>query len=268
MAAKKHDLEKRRMELMQRHVVELAREDFDRRYPDADLGRCVALIAAYEEEENIGDVLRAMPTEACGMPVTTLVVVDGGDDRTADIVHELGVYALVFPVNLGHGVAQRAGYNLCIERGVDFIVTLDADGQNDPVEIPVMLQPLVDDESDFVVGSRRLGVDHTADVVRKAGVVFFSTVVNVLTRSKLTDTSNGYRALRTSMLADVVPRCIQVQYQTSELMITAISRGWRVSEKPTVWHPRAHGTTKKGATALYGFRYMNVVLRTWLRERR
>jgi glycosyltransferase involved in cell wall biosynthesis len=265
--AKKQDLEKRRMELMQRHVVELAREDFAKRYPGVDLGRSVALIAAYEEEENIGDVLKAMPTEACGLPLTTLVVVDGGDDRTADIVHEMGVYALVFPVNLGHGVALRAGYNLCIENGVEYIVTLDADGQNDPIEIPTMLQPLIDDESDFVVGSRRLGVDHTSDFVRKAGVVFFSTLVNVLTRSKLTDTSNGYRALRTSMLADVVPRCVQVQYQTSELIITAIRRGWRISEKPTIWHPRAHGTTKKGATALYGFRYLNVVVRTWLRER-
>ncbi len=265
--SKKHDLEKRRMDLMQRHVVELAREDFAKRYPGVDLGQAVTLIAAYEEEENIADVLQAMPKEACGMPITPLVVVDGGDDKTAEIVIEHGVYALVFPVNLGHGVALRAGYNLCIDNGVEYVVTLDADGQNDPTEIPVMLQPLVDDQSDFVVGSRRLGVDNTSDMFRKAGVVFFSAVVNILTRSKLTDTSNGYRALRVSMLKDVVPRCVQVQYQTSELIITAIRRGWRISEKPTVWYPRAHGTTKKGNSILYGFRYANVVIRTWWRER-
>jgi glycosyltransferase involved in cell wall biosynthesis len=51
----------------------------------------------------------------------------------------------VLSENLGHGYALRVGYSLCIEFGAQFVVTLDADGQNDPAEIPVMLQPLIDD---------------------------------------------------------------------------------------------------------------------------
>ena len=69
------------------------------------------------------------------------------------------------------------------------------------------------------------------------------------------------------MLADIAPRLVQDQYQTAELLITAISRGWRVAERPTVWHPRASGQSKKGANFLYGFRYANVIVRTWWRER-
>ena len=84
------------------------------------------------------------------------------------------------------------------------MVTLDADGQNDPAEIETMLQPLVDDTADFVVASRRLGVDEPADRYRKAGVVVFAWLMNRLTGSHLTDTSNGYRALRATMLSDVV----------------------------------------------------------------
>jgi glycosyltransferase involved in cell wall biosynthesis len=173
----------------------------------------------------------------------------------------------VFPVNLGHGVALRVGYDLCVSLGAKYVVTFDADGQNDPTELAQMLQPLVDDEADFVVASRRLGVDETADRYRQVGVVFFAALMNRLTGAHLTDTSNGFRALRVTMLADVVDRLVQEQYQTAELLITCLKRGWRVTERPTVWHPRQAGTTKKGSNWLFGFRYLNVVLRTWLRER-
>ncbi len=267
MASNKQDTEKRRLAAIQRYVIDDARAEFKERYGDVTFAPMVALICAYDEEDNIGDVLAQMPTEACGMPVTTLVIVDGGEDKTAEIARNSGAYTFAFPVNLGHGVALRVGYQLCIEHGVNYVVTLDADGQNDPVEIPVMLEPLVNDESDFVVASRRLGEDKTNNTFRKVGVRFFSAIVNAMTGANLTDTSNGYRALRTTMLADVVPRLEQVQYQTAELIITALRRGWRVSEKPTMWYPRAHGTTKKGNDLLFGFRYANVVFRTRLRER-
>jgi hypothetical protein len=160
------------------------------------------------------------------------------------------------------------GYALCIEFGADHAVTLDADGQNDPSEIPVLLQPLVDDEADFVVASRVLGRDTTTDRFRKAGVRVFSSVLSAIGRTKLTDTSNGYRALRVRMLDDIAYRLVQTQYQTAELLIIAMRRGWRVTERPTVWLPRASGTTKKGKNWLFGVRYGRVVGETWWRMRK
>jgi len=261
------ELERKRYAALQQHIIAAARTDFDRRYPDAKFSKVVGLICAYEEEDNIGAVLKAMPKEACGLQVTTLVIVDGGEDRTAEVARDAGVFVFEFPANLGHGVALQVGYRLCIEFGAEYCVTLDADGQNDPAEIPTMLQPLVDDEADFVVASRRLGTDTTTDRFRKAGVVFFSTIMNKMTGATLTDTSNGYRALRVSMLADVVDRLQQQQYQTAELLITCLKRGWRVTERPTLWLPRQSGETKKGKNWLFGFRYAKVVFATWWRER-
>ena len=92
--------------------------------------------------------------------------------------------------------------------------------------------------------------------------------MSAMGHTKLTDTSNGYRALRVSMLDDVAYRLVQPQYQTAELLIIAMKRGWRVSEQPTVWLPRASGTTKKGKNWLFGFRYGRVVLETWWKVRR
>jgi len=251
-----------------RRVIAASRLDFDARYPGLKLAPVVGLICAFEEEDNIGDVLAAMPKDVNGLAVTTLVVVDGGKDRTDQVSLDAGAVTYVLTENLGHGYALRVGYALCAELGAQFVVTLDADGQNDPAEIPGLLQPLLDDEADFVVASRRLGHDGTSDRFRKAGVVVFSVLMSVMGGTKLTDTSNGYRALRVTMLDDVAHRMVQSQYQTAELLMLCMKRGWRVTERPTEWLPRQHGTTKKGKNYLFGLRYTRVVLTTWLRARR
>lgn len=264
----KHDLETRRLAKLRSYAIDQAMTRFREEYPDFKPEPIVASICAYEEEGNIGTVLDQMPATMNGRAYTTLVVVDGGEDRTASIARAYpGVKVIEFPVNLGHGVALQVTYRYCIENQVDYVVTLDADGQNDPAEMPDVLAPLLRDEADFVVASRRLGVDKTSDRFRKTGVRFFSFIMNRMTGANLTDTSTGYRALRVTMLADVLDRLTQEQYQTAELLITCLKRGWRSAEVPTVWHPRHSGTTKKGANWLFGFRYTKVVFGTWWRER-
>ena len=109
-----------------------------------------------------------------------------------------------------------------------------------------MLQPLVDDEADFVVASRVLGRDTTTDRFRKVGVRVFSWIDEPHGPHQLTDTSNGYRALRVTMLDDVAYRLVQPQYQTAELLIIAMKRGWRVTERPTVVAPSRLGHHQEG----------------------
>jgi glycosyltransferase involved in cell wall biosynthesis len=261
-----HARERRRQDDVRAFIMGLAKADFHRRHPDAAFGPVVALIASYLEADNIGDVLKAVPSEVNGLAVSTLVVVDGGDDGTEDIVAEHGAYCAVLPVNMGHGVALRLGYELADTLGATYVVTLDADGQNDPTEVPDLLAPVVAGEADFVIASRRLGTDETSDEVRRAGVVFFAWVINAITKQPVSDTSNGYRALRIDVLRDVTLE--QDQYQTAELIISAAARGWRLGECPTVWHPRASGESKKGHNVFFALQYARVILRTWLRERR
>ena len=262
------DLELRRSRRLRQYAIEQALARLATERPGYEPESIVAAICAYEEEGNIGGVLEKMPVSLDGLAYTTLVVVDGGDDRTAEIARSFpGVVVIEFPVNLGHGVALQVAYRYCVTHDVQYVITLDADGQNDPGEIAQILAPLLADQSDFVLGSRVLGVDKTSDRIRKSGVRFFSFIMNRMTGAGLTDTSTGYRALRVTMLADVVERLRQQQYQTSELLITCLKRGWRASEVPTIWHPRHSGQTKKGATWIYGFRYARVVFGTWWRER-
>ncbi len=256
---------KRRSHALVTYVLDQARSDFQARYPNVRFGPVLGLLAAYQEEDNIGDVLKTMPTLLGDLEVTTLVVVDGGSDNTAQVSLDAGVFTCVLPVNLGQGAALRLGYELASAHGAHYVVTLDADGQNDPGEMGDLLQPILDDTSDFVIASRRLGTDQTTDLFRRAGVRFYASTLNAIAGQRLTDSSNGYRAFRIDVLDDIVSHLVQDQYQTSEVVITASSRGWRISQVPTMWHPRASGTSKKGGNLVFGFNYARAILTTWAR---
>ena len=257
--------ESRRRAALWDMAMNLARAQFADRYPDLTFEPVVAVIAAYEEEANLGDVLKSMPDASQGLGISTLVVVDGGDDATDRVALEAGVTTCILPVNLGHGAALRLAYELALAHGARYVVTLDADGQNDPTEIDTLLAPLLDDQADFMIGSRRLGVDQTTDRFRRAGVRLFASALNAITRQHLTDTSNGYRAFRAETIADILPFLREDQYQTAEVVITAAARGWRIGERPIIWHPRASGQSKKGGNLFFGLQYARVILTSWVR---
>lgn len=244
-----------------------ARARFAEHYgPDLRFAPILVVIAAFNEEDSLGEVLDHIPAEVCGLAVDTLVVDDGSSDGTGNVAEKYERVRLArLGSNCGHGIALRTGYQLAAQHGAQYIVTLDADMQWDPREMPDVLPPLIDGEADFVIGSRVLGTAETDDSFRSAGVRVFATLVSLLTGVKVTDTSSGYRAMRTEVPATVTQT--QVQYQTSELLIGAIYQGYRICERPITMHKRFAGESKKGHNVLYGFRYARVILGTWTRER-
>lgn len=226
----------------------------------------VVLIAAYDEQDAIGGVLSGIPETCCGLPVEALVVVDGATDATARVAREHGARTCEVPVNRGQGAALRLGYHLAEQRGAQYVVTTDADGQYDMTELELLLRPLVEDAADFVTGSRTLGSSERPALLRRVGTRVFATTVSTLTGRHVTDTSFGFRAMRAHVPVSVTLR--QQQYQSSELLVGVLSRGYRVHEQPMRMLARAAGQSKKGNDLIYGYRYAKVVLGTWLRERR
>ena len=225
----------------------------------------VVVIPAFNEEEAIGAVLDAMPREANGLAVDTLVVDDGSADETAQVARDHDVYVATLDRNSGQGTALRLGYRIAREHGAEYIVTLDADGQWDPSDVARLLEPILADEADFVLGSRVLGRTENDDSFRQAGVRVFAFVVRLLTGARVTDTSSGVRVFRAEVTERV--RQEEPQYQASELLIGAICNGYRVAELPVVMHRRAAGESKKGHNFLYGLRYGRALVRTWWRDR-
>jgi glycosyltransferase involved in cell wall biosynthesis len=224
------------------------------------------VIAAYNEQGVIGSVVDTLPATICGLATRAVVVSDGSRDETVAEARTHGALVADVPVNRGQGAALRLGYRLARDGGARYIVTTDADGQYNPAEMERVLAPVVAGQADFVTGSRKLGSQETKDPVRRLGTWLFAVTISTLTGERITDTSFGLRAMRAEVTGAV--RLEQPQYQSAELLIGVLSRGFRVAEVPATIHKRQVGESKKGHNAIYGLRYAQVVLGTWWRERR
>jgi len=231
--------------------------------PERFRGKVAILVPAYNEAENVGTVLDQMPAEVCGVATETLVVDDGSRDGTGDVAAEHGATVARHVTNRGGGAALRTGYRLMVESGAEVVVTLDADGQHRPDEMERLVKPVLDGEVDVAHGSRVLGHADRNHFARELGIVFFNRVVSFITRTHVTDCSNGYRAVRTTVLPQLVLR--QEQFHTSEFMIEAIKRGIPAKEIPITVEQRLHGHSKKPAVFRYGVGFANAIVRTWLR---
>jgi hypothetical protein len=226
-------------------------------------GKIAILVPAYNEAENIGVVLDQMPAEVCGVRTEVLVVDDGSRDGTGDVAAEHGALVARHVTNRGGGAALRTGYRLMVESGAEVVVTLDADGQHLPSEMSRLVEPVLAGEVDVAHGSRVLGHADRNTRARELGIVFFNRLVSFITRTHVTDCSNGYRAVRTTVLPLLVLR--QEQFHTSEFMIEAIKRGVPAKEVPITVEQRLHGHSKKPAVMRYGLGFANAIVRAWLR---
>ena len=236
------------------------------------------VIAACNEEGAVGPVVEALPRTVCGLDAEVIVVADGCADATAKEADAAGAIVCDVPVNRGQGAALRLGYRVARDGGAQYIVTTDADGQYNPLEIESLLTPVIEGKADFVTGSRRMGSEETKDPIRRAGVRFFASLVSLLTGQRISDTTFGLRAMRAEVTGAV--QLEQPQYQASELLIGVITHGYRVLEVPATIHRRRVGESKKGQNPFYGLhlpmvnnifyglRFTRVVLGTWWRERR
>jgi Glycosyl transferase family 2 len=242
----------------------LAWEEFRQaKLPERFRGRIAIVIPAYDEAENLGHVLAKMPAEVCGVETAVLVVDDGSRDGTGDVAAEHGAAVARHVINRGGGAALRTGYRLMVDSGAEVVVTLDADGQHLPSEMERLVKPVLDGEVDVAHGSRVLGEADRNHLARELGIVFFNRLVSLITRTHVTDCSNGYRAVRASALPQLVLR--QEQFHTSEFMIEAIKRGVPAKEVPVTVERRLHGHSKKPAVIRYGLGFANAIFRTWLR---
>lgn len=248
-----------------RLVHNMALRQFMKEYgPSADFRKKILVIVpAYNEAANLRNVLGRIPREVHGYQVEVIVAVDGATDETEEVVKRFDIPTVVNQVNRGGGAALKAGYELAIRHGAEIVVTMDADGQHQPEEIPKLVEPILRGEADFVNGSRVLGTQEKGDMARQLGIVFFNRLLSALLRRRITDCSNAFRAIRTEELGSLNLR--EEQFHTTELLIEAISSGLRYKEVPITILRRQSGETKKPRTLAYGAGVLMAIMRTWLR---
>jgi hypothetical protein len=226
-------------------------------------GGILVCIPAYEEAASLPAVIAEVPTEVAGLKTHILVIDDGSRDGTAEVARSLGAHVVSHPVNSGQGAALQTGYLVAERLGVEVVVTLDADGQHDPAQMVRLIEPIVRDEADFVVGSRRMGEHESESMARNAGITVFTRLINLIGGTQVSDIANGYRAIRAGRLAEIA--FTEDQFHNPELLLGAARAGLRVLDVPVTIRRRSAGVTKKGTNLRYGVGFLRVMLKTWLR---
>ncbi len=198
-----------------------------------------AVIAAKQEGPTVGDVVRRTLRYAGGV----FVVVGQSTDGTADIAGRCGA-TVVADGGKGKGEALR-----CIIPRIATPITvfLDADGSHDPEDIPLLVAPIAEDRADHVSASRLIGGSSELhggfdEFLRLSGSSFITACINRRFRCCLSDSQNGFRAIRTSVLRQLDLRENSTTIE-QEMIIKTLRGGWRMAEIPSHEHPRTYGVS-------------------------
>jgi glycosyltransferase involved in cell wall biosynthesis len=227
-------------------------------------GRVAIVIPAYDEAANLAELLPRVPERVGDAPAAILVVDDGSSDDTAAAAIEGGAVVARLPENRGGGAALRVGYALMVGAGPAVVVTMDADGQHQPEEIVKLVEPVLSGRAELVQGSRVLGSSEPGAFARELGIALFNRLVRLLTRVRVTDCSNSFRAIRTDLLPELDLR--QPQFHAAEFLIEGLTRGLTFEEVPVGVLSRRHGQSKKPATFRYGLGFTRAILSAWRRS--
>lgn len=201
--------------------------------------RVAAVIAARNEEHTVAEVVR----EASRFVHEVLVLDGRSDDATASRARHAGARVVTDP-GLGKGAALRQSMT---ETTADIIVFLDADGSHDPADIPLLVRPLLAGEAELCVGSRFSGGTDELSVtlgqlVRTVGNVCMNIAINWSFGVALTDTLNGFRAIRRTVAreVDLVENRHTIE---QEMVMKVLAHGYRVVNRPTHEYSRRFGTS-------------------------
>lgn len=192
----------------------------------ADTGTWV-VIPVYNEEAVIADVVSEVgahfPNIAC--------IDDGSRDGSADRIASTSAHLIRHPINLGQGASLQTGIEYALRRDAERIVTFDADGQHDVEDAVRMVEFLIRDRADVVLGSRFLGSSEPVPVLKRLVLRTVATLSPASRKLKLTDAHNGLRALNRAVVEDM-RISMNGMAHASEIVALLARSSWRIQEVP------------------------------------
>ena len=212
--------------------------------------RINALVPCYNEQSKIPYVVKRL--QETGIIDEVVIVDDGSTDQSAEFCKNLGATVISLGSLLGVGTALRMGMDYCYSR-CDIIVILAGNNKDEPREIPSLLDPIIDGTADIVQGSRFLKGGAYGGAMpnyRKWATRLHPWLFRLFTQSKITDSTNGFRAIKKAILSDPRLNLNQPwlnQYELEPyLLFKAIKLKYRIVEIPVtkIYPPKHLGYTK------------------------
>ncbi|PWK06948.1 glycosyltransferase family 2 protein [Tumebacillus permanentifrigoris] len=205
------------------------------------MNKVIVVIPALNEEASIGTVIRKVPRAiAPSVVVEVLVVDDGSTDRTVEVARQAGVDHIVHHErNRGLGAAVRSGLKEAYRLGADLAVMIDADDEYPAEYIPQAIQPVLRDESDYVLASRFRRPVRGMKLYRRLGNYTFTVLQSLLLRKWITDGQTGFRVFSRAVLRDF--EIIHDYNYAQVLTLNIVRQGYRLSEIEIPYKVRTTG---------------------------
>ncbi|MBU0703667.1 MAG: glycosyltransferase family 2 protein [Chloroflexi bacterium] len=180
----------------------------------------LALVPAWNEATRVGPVVEATRAH---LPV--LVVDDGSHDETSTVAEAAGAIVVRHPQNQGKGVALMTGFAWALERGYEAVITLDADGQHDPEEIPKFRAAYEADAGDLIIGRRDFA--QMPFPRNYTNAIFGSWLLSLALGARIQDSQSGYRLYGRRLLErlDLTTTGFELEV---EVIIQAVCQGMRI----------------------------------------
>jgi len=204
--------------------------------------KMLIVIPAFNEQNNILSVVRDVQT---AIPLADILVInDCSVDATSDkarLAQEVKVIDL--PCNLGIGGAVQTGFKYARDRGYDYMVQIDGDGQHLPEEVERLTQAMSESGSDMVIGSRFLDVQsYRATWLRRIGIKTFYWLFRLLINTKITDSTSGFRLYNRKSI-EVLAKYYANDYPEPDAIILLKKHGLRICEVGVEMRARVHGAS-------------------------
>ena len=191
-----------------------------------DRSRVAAVIPAYQEEKHVAEVARRVRAQL----EHVLVVDDGSTDATAESARRAGVDVIVHPQNRGKGESIKTGMRYWLDRGIDYVVLLDADGQHLPEEIVHFIDAAGQHNAKIFVGTRMNDVT-SMPWVRRVVNRYMSDKISRACGQQIPDTQCGFRMLHRDLIPELLGGTNRFDYET-EMLIIASRNGHRIAAVP------------------------------------
>jgi len=190
--------------------------------------KVLIIIPAFNEEKSLGKLLKKVSSVSSLKDV--LVVDDGSQDNTAIIAKKAGSRVLSQKTNQGKGLALRAGFDFALKSGYDAVVTMDADGQHDPREIPKFLKSFKKSGADLIIGTREHNLSEMP-FPRFMANKTTSFVTSLLAGVRVHDSQSGYRFIKKNLIKKINLKTGRFQMET-EIIVKAAMAGFSIKEVP------------------------------------
>lgn len=226
--------------------------------------KLIIQIPCYNEERTLGTTLAALPRRLPGIDIIEwLVVDDGSRDRTVEVAKANGVDHIVcFPTNQGLAKAFMAGLEACLKAGADIIVNTDADNQYCADDIPNLIQPILLNQAEIVVGARPIWKTKQFSPAKKLLQKLGSLVVRLASNTSIPDAPSGFRAFNRQAALQL--NVFNNYTYTLETIIQAGQKGMAITSVPIRTNPVLRPSRLVRSTPAYVMRSLFTILRIFM----